>query len=93
MLQETWNIYLNMGEFSRSPGNHIVNQESFHRYKRNGWLNDELVNSYVALLPNDRPSIKVTNSFAFQILNDPHTYKPDFFKRIVRLVFSTLLLR
>jgi hypothetical protein len=89
-LEETWNFYINMPKFSRSFGNNNVDHESIHRYKPNGWLNDELVNSYVALLPDsdDGPSIKVTGSYAFQKLHNPLTYQKDFFKRLVRLVFS-----
>lgn len=91
MLEETWNIYMNMAEFSRSVGKNIVNYTSIRRYKPNFWLNDELVNSYIALLQDDKSSIKVTQSYAFQKLQNqnPHAHNKDFFKRMVRLVFST----
>lgn len=86
-LEETWNIYINMPKFSRGFGNTIVNHDSILRYEPKGWLNDELVDSYVALLPNDRPSIKVTICYIFEKLQNPKTYQKDFFKRFVRLVF------
>jgi hypothetical protein len=89
MLEETWNIYINMPEFRRSAGKTIVNNKSIRCYKPNGWLNDELVNSYIALLRDDKSSIKVTESYVFQKIQNPLQYNKDFFKRIVRLVFST----
>jgi hypothetical protein len=88
-LEETWNIYINMSEFSRSIGKYIVDHASIHRYKPKGWLNDELVNSYLALLKDHAPSIKVTESYAFSKLQDPRMYKKDFFKRLVSPEFST----
>ena len=89
MLEETWNIYINMPEFRRSAGKTIVNNKSIRRYKPNGWLNDELVNSYIALLRDDKSSIKVTESYVFQKIQNPLINDKDYFKRIVRLVFST----
>ena len=57
-----------MPKFTRGFGNTIVNHDSIHRYEPKGWLNDKLVNSYMALLPDDRPSIKVTVSQIFEKL-------------------------
>jgi hypothetical protein len=93
MIEETWNIYFNMPKFNRIVRKSIVNCKSLCRYKPKAWLNDELVNSYVSLLPDDEPSIKVIDSFVFPKLQSASTYQNDFFKRVVSLVFSTPLLR
>ena len=85
VLEGTWNIYIDMPEFSRSIRGSNVDHESILRFKPKGWVNDELVNSYIGLFPDDRPSIKVVGTYAFSKLQNSGE---GCFQRIVRLVFS-----
>lgn len=87
-LQETWNIYTDMHEFHRNLRNSTVDHKSICRFKPKSWLNDELVNSYTALLPDDRPSIKVVSTFVFPKLQGPYLNQEGYFNRVVSLVFS-----
>ena len=87
-LQETWNIYTDMHEFRRNLRNSIIDYDSIRRFKPKSWLNDELVNSYTALLPDDRPSIKVVSTFVFTKLKGPYLNLEGYFNRVVSLVFS-----
>ncbi|KAF8803049.1 cysteine proteinase [Phlegmacium glaucopus] len=49
-LEETWDIYIDMPKFHRSFGNCNVLHQSIGRLKPNCWLDDEVVNAYIALL-------------------------------------------
>lgn len=87
-LEGTWNIYTDMHKFHRSFSNSIIEHDSFCRFKPKSWLNDELVNSYISLLADDRPSIKVLSTFAFPKLQQSILCQEGFFNRLVSLVFS-----
>lgn len=87
-LERTWNIYIDMPKFYRSFNNSTVLHQSIRRLKPNCWLDDEVVNAYLALLPVGEASfIKVTNTWVFPRLQDNDRKQGDFFKRLVGLLF------
>jgi hypothetical protein len=94
IAEKTWETYRNMQAFDRTFGGNCLFHNSIIRLKPTIWLNDELVNSYLALLPqNGAQGIKIVNSFMFQTLqsNQPQNYEGKLARSIVRFIFSLVL--
>lgn len=74
--EKTWEAYMNMQAFRRTFGGNCLLHQSIVKLKPTMWLNDEVVNSYLALLPqSNAQGIKTVNSFFFQNLQRDHSQK------------------
>jgi hypothetical protein len=94
IAEKTWKTYTNMQAFRRTFGGNCLLHKSIIKLNPAIWLNDELVNSYLALLPqNGAQGIKIVNSFMFQTLqsNQPQNSKGKLARSMVRFIFSLVL--
>jgi hypothetical protein len=95
IAEETWKTYMDMQAFSRTFGGNSLLHKSMAKLKPRAWLNDEVINSYLSLLPqNCARGIKVTNTFVFQALQSdrPQNYKENLIRSMVMFIFSLILL-
>jgi hypothetical protein len=77
ITEKTWEAYRNMQAFHRTFGGNCLFHKSIIKLKPKMWLNDELINSYLALLPqNAAQGIKIANSFLFQTLQGDQLQNP-----------------
>lgn len=94
IAEKTWETYTNMPAFRRTFGGSCLLHTSLVKMNPTTWLNDELVNSYLALLPQNGPQgIKIVNSFMFQTLerDNPQSSKEKIARSMVLFIFSLVL--